>query len=125
MDKVKLFLLLLIRTLLATFVCIFLWIFSGKIFNFLPAILFMPTVVLYYPVALLFYFVIASDDRVSTMIGILISISFAILYIINIIGDLNLFTRILFILGIILGLAQTINSVGIRFTKQDYSRNLF
>ena len=124
MAKIKLFLLLLSRTLLATSACILLWLFSGKIFNFLPAILFMLTVVMYYPVALLFYFVIASNDMVSTIVGILISISFSILHIVNIIGDINLFTRILFILGIFLGMAQTIKSVGLRFPKQNYSKNM-
>lgn len=120
MDKVKLFFLLLSRTILATLVCILLWLFSGKIFNFLPAILFIPTVVMYYSVALLFYFVIASDDIVSTIVGILISISFSILYIINIISDINLFTRILFIIGIVIGITQTLKSVSLRFSMQNY-----
>lgn len=118
-SRIKTVLLLFIRTLMASLICVLLWLFSGRVFNFLPAILFVITVIIYYPTALLVYFVIASDDVISTIIGIFISLAFLGLYIINIWGDLSLFTRIIFILGAIIGIAQTLKSVGLRFSGQN------
>jgi len=103
------------RTSMVTALCIVMWLFSSIIFNFLPGVLYVIAITLYYLFALLIYFIIASDDIVSTVIGILISIAYFILYILNIISDVNIFLKLLFIFGIVLGVAQTIHSVSYRY----------
>ncbi len=107
-------LVLSMRTTLVSLLCIAMWLLSGKIFNFLPAILFFPVLILYYQQAMLWYFVISSDDIFSSVLGIIFSISFIILYIINISVADTIFVKSAGVLGIIIGFAQTAKSFKIR-----------
>lgn len=104
---------LFVRTILASMLCVALFMVSGKVFNFLPAIIFLPVLAVYYQQAMLWYFVIASEDIVSTIIGILLSLLFIVLYIINFSAFGALFKAV-DLLGLLFGVAQTIKSVKLR-----------
>lgn len=108
---------LILRTVIATIICTVLWFVSGKVFNFLPGILFTIAVILYYAAALLIYFILASDDIISTILGVLLSIAYLVLYIINIFGPVNLFVKGIFIFGILVGISQTLKSVSVRYNN--------
>lgn len=107
----------IVRTLSAFFICVILWFISGAITNILPAILLLPYILLYYQTATLIYFVIANDDIFSTILGIVISLAFIILYILNIGMDVPIFRKLLYIIGIGIGILQTIKSVDLRFKQ--------
>jgi len=103
------------RTLLASIICIGLFMVSGKIFNFLPAIFFFPVLIIYYQQAMLWYFVVASDGLLSSLLGIIYSILFVGLYIINTSTADTIFVKGAGVLGTIIGIVQTIRSLEVRF----------
>jgi len=109
------------RTLLASVICICLFMVSGKIFNFLPAIMFFPVLIFYYQQVVLWYFVIASEDIFSSVLGIMLSLLFIGLYIINISMAETIFVKGAGIFGIIIGVAQTIKSIGVRYQGGFYN----
>jgi hypothetical protein len=113
-NVIKQFLILILRTLLASILCIILWAISGKVFNLLPAILFFPVLLIYYQQSILWYFVIASDDLFSTLLGILLSVFFIVLYAGNFSLADSIFVKGICIVGILLGIAQTYKSAKLR-----------
>jgi len=111
----------ILRTSIAFIIISVLFLFSGKIFNFMPAIILVPLIVFYFSTGICWYFVIAADDILSTILGILIGIIFAASWVINITMVETLFTKGLFVIGILLGIAQIIKCAGLRFKFIDYN----
>lgn len=110
----KNFLQLLLRTFVATLIVGLLYLFSGRLLNILPAILFVPLAIIYIMYSMLLYFSIASDDIASTLLGVAITIVFIITWGINVSYAETIFSKGVYVVGILLGIVQTIKSVSIR-----------
>lgn len=110
----------ILKTTFAFFIVALLLLFSGKILNFLPAIIFIPVAITYILSSMLFYFVIAADDIFSTILGILIGIIFIVTWGINVSMAETIFGKGIYAFGILLGLLQIIKSATFRFKGSQY-----
>lgn len=131
----KKFMYSLFRAILAIIVVVLIMLFSPGIVNFLirvgssiPVIGFIATLVgwaitlTYYGNSMLAYFVIADDDIISTLVGIIMSALSFLLLIITLLNETSTFYFVLLVVGIIYGVAQTVKSVRLRLSGMSISK---